>query len=151
MPDVDHEAYEQGLQELQRAHSRDAIRAIVAKAEGTEFDAITADTWREVAISWQRCGVQTVAALISGVNIIQTGGAAANFDWELRAKAGGTGLDLIYGEAASVAPFHKDFTPDKVYLSEAVAAADRLKIVLAIKPNGAAGSYQARIYGRPLR
>lgn len=145
------EEYDQGLQELQRQHTRDALRVIVARAEALEFDTITGDSWRDVVIPWDRDGGLTIAAVLDQLLVVKTGGAAATFDWRILTKAGGTGLDQLDDASGQTAPIRTPFaSPGRIFLSEETGA-DRPKIVLGIKPNGAAGSYKARIYGRPLR
>ena len=143
--------YEQGLQELQRQQARDARRVIVARAEALEFDSIGSGVWKEVAIPWDRDGGLTIAAVLDQLLVVKTGGAAATFDWKILTKAGGSGLDQLDDDAGKTAPLRHPFaSPGRIFLSEATGT-DKYKIVLAIKPIGAGGSYKARIYGRPLR
>jgi len=149
------EEYEQGLQELQRLHARDALRVILARAESGEFGTpgvpLPVGVWKEVALPWERGDETTVVALLKHITLIQDGGTAANFDLEIRTKAGGTGLEVVLSKTAQAAPYDEKFPLGIEYLSEEAAAADRRKVVVAIKPNGGTGSYQLRIYGRPLR
>ena len=151
--DIDHEEYDQGLQELQRQHARDALRVIVARAEGTEFVLIPGGSFTEVALDWERAGGRNpVAAVLEQINILQTAGTAPNFDVEIRAKTGGTALDVIFTATGLTSPYINRFAaPGIGFLSEEPVGANRGKIYLAIQPNGGTFTGVARILGRPLR
>jgi hypothetical protein len=150
--DVDHEAYDQGLQELQRRYARDALRVMIARAEGTEFVNVPAGSYFEVKLDWTRVGeVPTVAGLIEVLNIIKTAGTATGFDVKILAKSAGSGLDELFVATGLTWPYHKRFdAPGLSWYSED-SGADRGKFVIAIQPTGGTFTGQARIYGRPLR
>jgi len=153
MPDIDLEAYDQGLQELQRQHARDALRVIVARSTvGTDFKSVAAGAFVEVGLSWDR-GNQIVAADVERIVIERTAGDCTSIDVEMRAKAGGTGGDIAYSFlTGSVPVFDEEPDPSPVFLSEATGV-DRYKVFLAIKPVGGAApnDFTARIYARPRR
>lgn len=149
------EEYEQGLQELQRMHARDALRVILARAESGQFGTpgvpLPAGAFHEEALPWERGDETTVVALLKHITLIQIGGLAANFDLEIRTKAGGTGLSIVLAKVAQVAPYDEKFPLGIEYLNEETVLDNRRKIFVAIQPNGGTGAYQLRIYGRPLR
>lgn len=150
---LDREAYEKSFADLDHEFKRDALRVIIARAEALEFDSIAAGVWKEVTIPWDRAGddPEIIAAQLDQLLVVQTGGVAANFDWKILTKAGGSGLDQLDDATGQTAPLRHPFaSPGRIFLSEETGT-DKYKIVLAIKPNGAGGSYKVRIYGRPLR
>jgi hypothetical protein len=154
MPDVDFEAYDQGLQELQRMHARDALRVICARDEAVQFAAMAAGVLKEAGLTWSRSEPPgTVAAAIDQIRILRSAGDAATFDLEIRAKSGGTNLDLVYAEAGCATPYNKQFAIPLPFLSEEALAANRVKIWVAITPVGGVNpnSYKARVYAKPLR
>ena len=150
---LENEAFDQGLQELLRQHARDALRVIVARSvAGTDFENLTAGSFDEVGLSWDR-GNQIVAADIERVVIERTSGDCTSIDVEIRAKAGGTGEDVAYAFPTGNVPiFDEQPDPPPLFLSEATET-DRYKVFLAIKPNGGAApnDFKARIYARPRR
>lgn len=150
MPDMPLDEFNQGLQELQRQHARDHLRVIVARAEGNEFLNCPAGVFKEVKIGWDRGDATVYAADIERIQILEVAGPGS-VDWEVRTKSGGTGLEVVVGEAGVATPIDKRYAPRIAYLSEAAAAADKPSIVVAIKPIGGIGTYKVRIYARPLR
>jgi len=154
MVDVDLEAFDQGLQELQRQYARDGLRCIVARAEGTEFVLEPAGVFAEVGLDWERTGDRNPPAVVlEQINVLQTAGTAATFDIELRAKTGGTALDLIWSISGVASPYMLRFpAPGIGFLSEeTVISGNRGKLYLAIQPVGGTFTGVARILGRPLR
>ncbi len=160
MADANVDGYDQGEQELARQFFRDALRLIVARGENGEFGTpsslLPAGTFTESALSWDRGGPLIFAALLKRIRVIRTGGTAGNFDIEIRLKAGGTGMDLVWSAAAVAAPYDHSFVDASnregvEFLSEEAAIGNRGKISIAIKPNGATASYDVRLYARPLR
>lgn len=150
---VDHEEYEQGLQELQLEYARDALRVIVARAEGTEFVLIPAGSFAEVALDWDRVGGKNPpAAILEQINVLQTAGTAGTFDIELRAKTAGTSLDVIWSVSGVASPYMNRFaSPGIGFLSEEAVGPNRGKLYLAIQPVGGTFTGVARIYARPGR
>jgi len=150
---IDNEEYNQGLQELQRQYARDALRVIVARAEGTEFVLAPAGSFKEVALDWDRVGGKNpAAAILEQINILQTAGTAGTFDVEIRAKTAGTALDLIWSASGLSSPYINRFAqPGIAFLSEEAAGALRGKIYLAIQPVGGTFTGVARVYARPGR
>lgn len=149
---LDREAYEKSFEDLVHEFNRDALRVIVARAEGTEFSSIGAGSTVEVGLTWDR-GDDIVAADIERVVIERTVGDCTSIDVEIRAKTSGTGIDIAYAFPTGDVPiFDESPSPRPVFLSEDTGA-DRHKIFLAIKPNGGAvaNSFKARIYARPRR
>ncbi len=153
MPAVNNEAYNQGLQEMELQYARAALRVIVARAEGTEFVLIPGGSFTEVALDWDRVDdVNPVAAILEQINVLQTAGTAGTFDIELRAKTGGTSLDLIWSVAGVATPYTKRFdAPGIGFLSEEAVGALRGKLYLAIQPVGGTFTGVARVYARPGR
>jgi len=148
------EEYNQGLQELQRLFNRDALRVIVARAEGTEFVLVPAGSYYEVALDWDRVNDENPpAAILEQINILQTGGTATGFDVEIRAKTSGTALDVIWSATGLTSPYMLRFTaPGIGFLSEeTVASGNRGKLYLAIQPVGGTFTGVARVYARPGR
>ena len=148
--DVDIEAYEQGLQELQRKYARDALRVILAQTTD-ELDNIASGTWKEAQLPWTRGGAETIAALLKRLYIVKTSGLATTIDVEIRTKLGGTGVDVVYSATAQTPPHDQVWSTPVDYLSNAATLADRSKVVIAVKANGGDGSFSAKLYGRPLR
>lgn len=153
MATVDIEEYDQGLQELQRQHARDALRVIIARSEaGTNFENLPAGSFAEVGLSWDR-GNQIVAADIERIVVERTSGDCTSIDVEIRSKAGGTGEDIAYAfPTGNVPVFDEQPFPKPLFLSEGTGV-NRYKIWLVVKPNGgvAANSFRARVYARPRR
>ena len=148
--DIDHEEYNQGLQELQRLHARDALRVIVARAEGTGFVAIADGVTLEVALPWDR-GEKIVAADLERVSVDEMGAGATTFDVEIRTKTGGTGRDISYQFLGQGIPtLDRALSPKVPFLSESTGA-DREKIHVALTPHGGAGTFKVRVYARPRR
>lgn len=150
---LENEAYDQGLQELQRQHARDALRVIVARSvPGTDFENLAAGSFTEVGLSWDR-GNQIVAADIERVVIERTAGDCTSIDVEIRSKASGTGANIAYSFLTGDVPvFDEEPDPRPLFLSEATGD-DRYKVFLAIKPVGGVSpnDFTARIYARPRR
>lgn len=152
--DLDLEDFNKGLQELQKEYARDALRIIVARAEGTEFVLIPSGSYFEVALDWERVGggPNPPAAILKQINILQTAGTAGTFDVQIRTKTGGTALDVAFEALGVASPYINPLpAPGREFLSEEVAAALRGKLYLAIQPIGGTFTGVARITGRPLR
>lgn len=147
---IDHEEYDQGLQELQRQLARDRLRIIVARAETTEFASIADGVTKENVLEWERATLVR-AANFERVVVVKTAGTCTSFDVEVRTKAGGTGLDVVYQFLAAPGSI-LDKIPDPAvpFLSEQTGA-DKHKIHLAVTPHGGDGTFKARIYASPRR
>jgi hypothetical protein len=148
--DVELDAFDQGLQELQRQFARDALRVIYAETTD-ELDNISSGTWKEAQLPWTRGGADTVAALLKRLYIVKTSGTATTFDVEIRTEQGGTGVSVVYSATGQTPPHDQVWATPVDYLSTEAALADRSKVVIAIKANGGDGSFSVRLYGRPLR
>jgi hypothetical protein len=137
------------LQDAMLAFFRDTHRIIVAR--GT-FDNIPAGNFTEQLLQWEKAdGLRVWAAKILYVQVVQTAGAAAGFDSEIRKLAGGTGIEIAWQYLAGAGRIDVTPSPPVPFLSEETVDDKKYQLPFAIKPVGGAGSYDVIVYAHRSR
>lgn len=137
------------LQDAMLANLRDKHRIIVAR--GT-FPNLPAAAFVEQLLIWENVDEPQVwAVMLDYIQVIQTAGAAANFDCEIRKKAGGTGLDIAWQYLLGAGRI--DVTPIQPvpFRSEETVENNKFKLPFAIRPIGNVGSYDVIVYAHRSR
>lgn len=139
------------LNDLMKAFYMNHDRLVQARTtDAGELDNIAAGTTKEAALPWFR-GKRVVAGMLLRVQLLRTAGTANKFDIEIRAKEGGTGMDVLFGKYAVVATeLDELLDPPIPYISEEIGK-KRFSLYVAIKAYTNDGSYAVRITALPRR
>lgn len=137
------------LQDAMLEFFRDKHRIIVARGV---FTNLPAGAFAEEILVWENAdGIRVWAALIDYVQVVQTAGAAASFDSEIRKISGGTGIQVAWRYVGGVGRMDVTPNPAVPFLSEETVDAKKFKLPFAIKPVGGIGSYVVNVYAHRSR
>jgi len=126
-------------------------RVVIAKAEGAEFAATPTGSFTEKMLTWNRGDEGRLeAGALERVVVLKTGGDCTSFDVEVRDKAAGTLLHVVY-EVLGVTTSHDKSLIPILFVTHEIGD-KRGFIWLAIKPvGGTSGTFIAMLVASARR